>query len=237
MNTTKIYYLTLEDDIPFYIGKTNTTLKRRLHTHWCIYGNKNIKICLLDEVPINEWKVWECYWIEQFKAWNFKLNNKNKGGGGSTKWTDEQRNNPVRKQKLSKALKGKLLGNEGYWKNKIRSKETKQKMSMAHKDIPLSKEHKQNISDAMMGHSKTEEWKKNLSKSSTESFGRKVLQKDLEGNIIKEWGTGKQASIELNLNYTAINNCCRFNVKNILRKRDKDKLGKYTSQSYIWEYK
>ena len=110
-------------------------------------------------------------------------------------------------------------------------------MSMAHKDIPLSKEHKQSISDAMMGHSKTEEWKKNLSKASTESFGRKVLQKDLEGNIIKEWNSGKQASQELNLNYTAINNCCRNNAKNISRQRDKDKLGKYTSQSYIWEYK
>ena len=117
------------------------------------------------------------------------------------------------------------------------SEEVKQKMSMAHKNIPLSKEHKQAISNAMMGHSKTEEWKQNLSKSSTESFGRKVLQKDLEGNIIKEWNSGKQASQELNLNYTAINNCCRNNAKNISRQRDKDKLGKYTSQSYIWEYK
>jgi len=117
------------------------------------------------------------------------------------------------------------------------SEEVKQKMSMAHKNIPLSKEHKQAISNAMMGHSKTEEWKQNLSKSSTESFGRKVLQKDLEGNVIKEWNSGKQASQELNLNYTAINNCCRNNAKNISRQRDKDKLGKYTSQSYIWEYK
>ena len=117
------------------------------------------------------------------------------------------------------------------------SEEVKQKMSMAHKNIPLSKEHKQAISNAMMGHSKTEEWKQNLSKSSTESFGRKVLQKDLEGNVIKEWNSGKQASQKLNLNYTAINNCCRNNAKNISRQRDKDKLGKYTSQSYIWEYK
>jgi group I intron endonuclease len=117
------------------------------------------------------------------------------------------------------------------------SKESKQKMSMAHKDIPLSKKHKQSISDAMKGHIKTEKWKKNLSKSSTESFGRKVLQKDLEDNLIREWNSGKQASQELNLGYTAINNCCRFNAKDNERQRDKDKVGKFTSFSYIWEYK
>jgi group I intron endonuclease len=128
----------------------------------------------------------------------------------------------------------------GSWEGRkfdLVTEETKQKMSMAHKDIPLSKEHKQSISNAMLGHSKTEEWKQNLSKSCTKSFGRKVIQKDLKGNIIKEWDSGKQASQELNLPYTAINNCCRNNVKNISRQRDKNKLGKYTSQSYIWEYK
>jgi hypothetical protein len=80
-------------------------------------------------------------------------------------------------------------------------------------------------------------WKKNLSKSSSKSFGRPVLQKDLNGNIIKEWETGKLASQVLNLSYTAINNCCRNNNKNIIRQRDKNKLGKYTSFNYIWEYK
>jgi len=108
---------------------------------------------------------------------------------------------------------------------------------MAHKGKTLSKKHKQSISDAMTGHNKSEEWKKNLSKSSTESFGRKLLQKDLEGNLIKEWNSAKDASRELNLGYTAINNCCRLNDKDNERQRDKNKVGKYTSFSYIWEYK
>jgi len=237
MDITSIYCLILEDGIPFYVGKTHTTLKRRLYTHWRTYNNKNIKICLIDEVSNDEWKFWECYWIEQFKVWGFSLDNKNSGGGGSTKWTEKQKNNPLRKKRLSQSLKGKLLGVEGYWKYKKHSKKTKQKMSMAHKDIPLSKEHKQAISEAMMGHFKTEEWKQNLSQSATKSFGRKVLQKDLNDNLIREWDSGKQASQELGLNYTAINNCCRFNAKDIERKRDKGKVGKYTSFSYIWEYK
>ena len=175
------------------------------------YGAENFKKTIL-EVCNNKEELWkrEEYWLNYYDVKNNKefYNRTNKAFGS---W-EGRKFDPI-------------------------TEETKQKMSMAHKDIPLSKEHKQAISDAMLGHSKTEEWKKNLSKSSTESFGRKVLQKDLEGNIIKEWNSGKQASQELNLNYTAINNCCRNNAKNISRQRDKNKFGKYTSQSYIWEYK
>jgi group I intron endonuclease len=175
------------------------------------YGAENFKKTIL-EVCNNKEELWkrEEYWLNYYDVKNNKefYNRTNKAFGS---W-EGRKFDPI-------------------------TEETKQKMSMAHKDIPLSKEHKQAISDAMLGHSKTEEWKKNLSKSSTESFGRKVLQKDLEGNIIKEWNSGKQASQELNLNYTAINNCCRNNAKNISRQRDKSKFGKYTSQSYIWEYK
>ncbi len=45
MDITSIYCLILEDGIPFYVGKTHTTLKRRLYTLWRTYNNKNIKIC------------------------------------------------------------------------------------------------------------------------------------------------------------------------------------------------
>jgi len=128
----------------------------------------------------------------------------------------------------------------GAWEGRIYlppSKETKLKMSMAKQDIPLSEEHKQSISEAMKGHSKSKEWKSNLSKSCSDSFGKPILQLDLKGKLIKEWKTAKIASKELNLGYTSINNCCRFNLSKPQRKRDKDKLGKYTSFSYIWEYK
>lgn len=180
-------------------------------------------------------KAIEKYGVENFEKTILEIcNNKEELWKREEYWLNfyDAKNNKTFYNRTNKAF--------GAWEGKKHTpitEKTKQKMSMAHKDIPLSTEHKKSISDAMMGHSKTEEWKKNLSKSSTESFGRKVLQKDLEGNIIKEWNSGKQASQELNLNYTAINNCCRNNAKNISRQRDKNKLGKYTSQSYIWEYK
>ena len=113
---------------------------------------------------------------------------------------------------------------------------SRKKMSMSKQGKKDSLKTRRNKSEAALGKIKTEEHRKNLSKSATKSFGRKVLQKDLEGNLIKEWDSGKQASQELGLGYTAINNCCRANA-NTHRQRDKNKLGKYTSRSYIWEYK
>ena len=248
------------DSNKVYVGKTDTTAKYR---HKKTYG-KDIDYNVIDTVDVKDWKYWEKYWIAQHRQWGFELMNKNEGGGGPTvgsrskesiksfklkrkgwnrkgtpqpqsffdamvgrKTTDET------KQKISIANKG----NTPYMKGKIHKEETKQKMSMAHKDIPLSEEHKKSISDAMMGHTKDEVWRNNLSKSASKSFGKTILQLTLDGELIKEWETAKAASTELNLGYTAINNCCRFNLSKPQRKRDKNKLGKYTSFSYIWEYK
>ena len=174
------------------------------------YGKHNFKKIILEKCS-NKEELWkrEEYWLTLYNV----------------------KNNPNFYNRTNKAF--------GAWEGrefKPPSKKTKQKMSMAHKDIPLSKEHKQAISKAMMGHSKSKKWKSNLSKSATKSFGKPVLQLDLDGTLIKEWETGKVAALELNLSYTAINNCCRSN-KSSTRKRDKNKLGKYTSFSYIWEYK
>lgn len=116
------------------------------------------------------------------------------------------------------------------------SKKHREKLSKAHLGKKDSKETKNKKSLAKVGHKKDKNWRKNLSESSSKSFGRPVYQKDLKGNIIKEWETGKKASIELNLSYTAINLCCIQNEKNLPRKRDKLKLGKSISCGYIWEY-
>jgi hypothetical protein len=117
------------------------------------------------------------------------------------------------------------------------SDETKQKMSQSHLGKKRTEETKQKMKTSALGKKKTEQHKKSLSESTSNSFGRPVLQKDLYDNLVKEWKTGKLASQELNLNYLAINNCCRKNENNNDRKRDKNNIGKYTSSNYIWEYK
>ena len=52
----------------------------------------------MDEVE--DWKFWESYWIEQFRCWGFKLENKNNGGGGPSNYTEEQKQK-MRKPRLS----------------------------------------------------------------------------------------------------------------------------------------
>ena len=88
INTIHIYFLHNGDNIPFYVGKTNNVRTRQTN-HRGKKKNQNIKLEILDEVREDEWKLWECYWIEQFKQWGFKLENKNNGGGGPSYWTDE----------------------------------------------------------------------------------------------------------------------------------------------------
>lgn len=131
--------------------------------------------------------------------------------------------------KLMKTKKSKL--------GRTHSEETKLKQSLSHLGKKDSEETKNKKSQIKLGHVKNNEWKKNLSESASKSFGRPILQKDLNGNIIKEWETGKKAAIELKLSYTAINACCIQNEKKLPRKRDKLKIGKYVSFNYIWEYK
>lgn len=118
MEHTKIYYLHKGDDVPLYIGKSNRVQGRMGH-HKKKFG-ENITLEIIDKVPINEWKFWESYWIEQFKNWGFNLKNKNKGGGGATK----QNFSIERGKKISKAHLG---------------------MSKSHKGKSFSKEHKAKI--------------------------------------------------------------------------------------------
>ena len=102
----KIYVLE-KNGIPFYIGKAKDSIRRK-HAHRKIFG-LDIQSHVIDEVE--DWKFWESYWIEQFKCWGFKLENKNNGGGGPSSYTEEQKQK-MRKpriegtgDKISKTLK------------------------------------------------------------------------------------------------------------------------------------
>ena len=116
MKTTFIYTISDENNIIRYIGKSNNPF-RRIHQH--IKEGKNthkynwlqsIKkrgyfpvVEILDEVPIDDWEIYEMYWISQFKSWGFNLVNKCDGGIGpkGKKLSDEV------KLHLSKIQKGK----------------------------------------------------------------------------------------------------------------------------------
>ena len=127
----KIYYLHRGDDIPFYIGKAKNHIRRK-HSHYITYGNE-IELIIIDEVE--GWKFWESYWIEQFQQWGFVLENKNKGGGGPSSYTEEQKLKMRKPHKIGTGQKiSKTLKERNH--SKYYTKEVRYKMSISQKGIP-----------------------------------------------------------------------------------------------------
>ena len=187
MEHTNIYYLHKGDNIPFYIGKTNKP-EWRIGGHRKLFG-PNTKLEIIDEVLKKDFKFWECYWIEQLTSWGFKLENKNKGGGGAVK----QNFKPSRGIKISKANKG---------------------MKKSHKGKPFSDEHKTSIKETR-GFLKDREvtW-----------LSQPVLQYDLDGNFIREFGSQLEAQYIMEKpNSDGVGACCRGNQK--------------TAYGFKWKYK
>jgi hypothetical protein len=181
MKQNYIYTLS-QNNIIFYIGKTNN-IQKRVANHKITYG-KNILLEILEET--NNWKQDEKYWIEQFKCWGFNLNNKNNGGGGVEIVTDFTKNLISKNQPKTKPPCSEER------KIKIGLSQPKQK-------TPCSEERKQRISEKNKGK------KKNLGKKYNTIIFKKVIQYDLKENIIKEWGSVKEILEYLNKNSNNMN--------------------------------
>jgi hypothetical protein len=136
------------------------------------------------------------------------------------------------KEKISKSKKGKLppvTGKKYSQESKDKqskarlgkkdSLETRMKKSKSMTGIKKSKEHALKISLAQKG--------ENNNMYGVTGYNNKrskiVFQYNTDGDFIKEWPNARIAAQELNLNYTAINDCCRGKQK--------------TSQGFIWRYK
>lgn len=210
-----IYYLHEGNNIPIYVGKTKQKLYQRLANHKWLFKNKNLQIELVDEVEDEDWKPLECYWIEQFKQWGFKLENKNKGGGGPVKYDDinlkrlKSSWDEERKKHHSKSMKGKK-----------HSEETKKKQSLAKKGKHFHTEKsKKKISEKMKGYVFSKERNQKIGKANSTS----VLQYDLEGNFIKEWSSLTEASLKTKTNRSSISNCINNKLK--------------STNNFIWKQK
>jgi hypothetical protein len=212
-NMTYIYLLE-KNNIPFYIGKTkNITIRKNSHKKK--YGKK-IEFIILDECSDNSWKFLEKYWIEQFKQWGFILNNKNNGGGGPTKWSEEQKasinseridkikNHPNRGKNISQSLNN----HSQYYTDEV-----KQKISNAlkGKPNPFTEEHIKNLTESHQKRAKT------------------VYQFDLQGNLINEWISKGEAANQLKKELNLTSNVVSQIKDCILRKQK-------TAFGYIWSY-
>lgn len=198
------------------------------------YGWENHTHELIEECSVEQLNEREIYYTEYYDALSpngLVL----RAGGRSGYWSDEVKN------RIGEGNKGKILSEEAKYKigqsskgnqnmtGKKHTNETKQKMSESHLGKQDTEQTKNKKSQSAKGKIKNETHRTNLSKSCSEAFGRPVIQKSINGEFIKEWNTGKQAAVELNLSYTSINNCCRRKEINPI---------KYTySQGFIFEYK
>jgi hypothetical protein len=216
---TSIYALSKENYI-FYIGKT-INVHSRLYEHKQKYGS-NIEIIILDEVEDNEWIFWEKYYISLFKSWGYILKNKNDGGGGTTRGT-LQKSQKLKKSKHKPILQYDLQGN--FIKEWESSKQVADELQLTNSS---------GITSVLKNHSPTAY--KSIWKYKTENYPFKinppqywennlipVLQYDLQGNLIKEWRSGKEASLYLNVN--------KQSICNALKNRAKSACG------YVWKYK
>lgn len=166
---------------------------------------------IVDEVE--DWKYWESYWIEQFKQWGFNLLNKNKGGGGPEKYTEEQKQTmrKPRKEGTGNKISITLKKNNH---TKYYTKEVKKRISQNNKNIPrpFSAKHKQN-----MGISKRKQ-------------AKLVLMFDLEDNLIKEWESKGQAA-EWIKKQTGKTSNITSQIKDCILGRQK------TAYGFKWKYK
>lgn len=105
------------------------------------------------------------------------------------------------KEKISKSLKGRVSPNKG----KKASEETKTKQSIAHSNI--SEETRNKFRDNYNRR------KKDLINAASKAHYRKVMQFDLDGNLIKVWDSIKSAANELNLKSPNIIACCNNKQK------------------------
>lgn len=213
--------------------------------------NLKPEIIEIDEVLNKEWGFWEKHYISLYRSWGFELKNMTEGGDGWGKgvvpWNKGIPHNEEFKKVLSDLKIGPLNNRYGVKlpkevvekiqkKRNKKIKEIGEKISKSKKGVKQSEEHKKKLSQVRKGRipwnkGKTgystkkkgnniisEEMKKRISEKLTK---HKIIQKDLNGNFIKEWLKMELKSEGFSVSY--ITNVCLGN-------RNK-------AYGFKWEYK
>jgi group I intron endonuclease len=212
-----IYCLVSEDEPNNikYVGITRRKPEYRLSNHiyeakkepnknkrskWISENNFKIKQIILDIVDENP-IFWEQYWISQIKTWGFDLVNSNKGGGGLNKRSIE----------FSKWLSNRNIGNK-YNLGKTHSLNAKDKMSKAKigKESPrkgaiISDETKLKQSLSKLGKKSNASGFKHSEETKMKKR-KKLLQFNLNGDLIKEWDSVTEVANHFNVGISTISN-------------------------------
>lgn len=214
-----------------YVGKTSLSLKARLNAHCQLQKESNHRyywirsiviqnmkpiIELVEEVSDDNWQFWERWYIALFKYWGFNLVNDSLGGEGFERnhipWNKGKTGIHTEEtlKKLSILQKGKKLNSE--IKHKIsESLKNRKKPKRSH-------EHSNNISKSNMGRIA---WNKGLVlDSSQKRKATKVIQKDLNNNILFIWDSVKDITLTIS----------KGNIRTVCVGKRK------MAGGFIWEY-
>lgn len=171
-------YILEKNEIPFYVGKAKDVVRRKSR-HYQTYGN-NINMIIIDNCE-DEYKYWrplEKFWISYIKYLGFDLVNKNNGGGGPSKYSEEfkfKMRKPRREGTGAKISKTLIENNH----SKYYTEEVRKKMSDNLKGIPREPF--------------TEECINNM-KETRRLTSKRIFQYDLNGKFIKEWRSKGEAT-------------------------------------------
>jgi group I intron endonuclease len=209
-----------------YIGKTINSLDNRLYGHIGDSKRHNRKICtwiqkllknglkpIIEEVDCCdelELPALEQFYISLFKFWGFELKNHTSGGEGLLDFKHSE------KTKLNKSLQ--IRGSNNPFYGKTHTDETKRKISESNKNRKMSNEFVEKRRSYMKDNPITEETRKKIA----ESNKIKVIQYDLNMNIIKVHNSAADASRDYNFSTGHISSCCKGKRK--------------THKGFIWKY-
>ena len=221
-----------------YIGKSiNPQSRYRKHLqeskNKCTYkdnwicsllqNNNKPELLIIDEVNQDDWVFWEKYYISYYKFIGCKLTNITDGGDNPPVRTGKKRT----KEEIEKISKSNL--------GKKRSDETRKKISLSKKGKPIQhlnngKErsllHRLNLSLSLKGRTSPNKGKKfddcykNKLSISHSHQKKRIIQMDLNGDIIKIWDSVSSAKKEYKNNH--ISECCLGKIK--------------TAAGYKWKY-
>ena len=217
----------LKDRLRRHIGKYYLNLEINYKNNWIkselSKGNK-ILINELELVDESNWIEREKYWIEQLKQWGFKLVNTTIGGEGilltkeiikKRSETKIQNNSETKKEIIEKYQ---IQNKENIWfavricpicKESIKYESNKKSSLFA--NLRRAEREQRSCNSCKSKGIKNYFYGKKLNdgKIKQERYGTKILQFDLDNNLINEFNSIREASEKTGIDRKSISNCSK----------------------------
>jgi group I intron endonuclease len=169
------------------------------------YGLENFNREVLEEVDNYLLEEREIYWIKFYNSTNLEIGYNLTIGGNSKYGRKIGHMSDETKKKISESIIKYFSENEGPFKNKNHSDETKEKISNKLKGRKLSDEHVRNLAE---GHRGLKYKKPPKPKKVKIDQRKKIIQLSFDGEFIKEWNSIEEASKSLDLCRSGISRAC-----------------------------